>query len=797
MIVWKRLPPGLSRTRALTGSPCYLGRDLRPPATLTVLRLAACAAFLALHPARTAAQASPLGAVDGRVVVAADGTAPVGVPGARITIAGHASFALSGADGRYVLAGIPAGPATLRVQLLGYRPFERSIRVPAGDTLRVNVSLRPEAQFLSTVETRARTEDAERFLARPNIGVSTIESATIRNIPSAGEPDVARIAQLMPGVVARNDFNTGLIVHGGEADQNLVLLDGFPIHNPFHLGGLFGTFIDATVGSLELMSSAMPARFGGRLSSVLDVHWAQDTRRGVHATIDISALAATGVLSGAFGGDRGTWSVAGRRTYADALQSIFTDNVFPYHFSDFHARATYELPGGARLSATGYRGKDILDANLAEFSADSLPTKAGRGTWGVDWGNEVLGIALSRTFSAVTLEQRVSSSGFKTRLDLGDGAETQRSAIRDLRLGGAALLHGERHDATIGYELATHRISYSSGSSQTGIDDFDVRQRPVTSAAFVDDVWRVAPRLLVEGGLRVETLSSRNWVGFSPRLSLKYFVRPDLALTAGAGRVTQWMQSLAGDGPLRYFDIWIASDSFIPVATAWQYVAGVERRRDAGSLRVEAFVKRYDRVLQANWSDDPSRRGDEFFLAEGLSYGADAYARWQRESGVSGWLSYSYGLSSRTRDGVTWAPGHDRRHDLDVVVTRPMGKYRLGAHFGFATGTPYTPSVGEIVRRVYDPARDSWGTGNPRLSLEPLGGARNSERFPPNHRIDLEVSRELMYRGATLSPYVSLVNAYNAKNVFVYRYDYSTDRPTRRAISQFPILPSLGMRIAF
>ena len=173
------------------------------------------------------------------------------------------------------------------------------------------------------------------------------------------------------------------------------------------------------------------------------------------------------------------------------------------------------------------------------------------------------------------------------------------------------------------------------------------------------------------------------------------------------------------------------------------------------------------------------------------------YARWQPASGVSGWLTYSYGLSSRTRDGVTWAPGHDRRHDVDAFATWQLSKYRLGAHFGFATGTPYTPSVGQIVRRVYDPARDAWGTGDPRLLLEQLGAAHNSARFPPTHRLDLDVSRELLYHGATLTPYLSVVNAYNAPNVFVYRYDYSTDRPTRRAISQFPILPSAGVRIAF
>jgi hypothetical protein len=154
-------------------------------------------------------------------------------------------------------------------------------------------------------------------------------------------------------------------------------------------------------------------------------------------------------------------------------------------------------------------------------------------------------------------------------------------------------------------------------------------------------------------------------------------------------------------------------------------------------------------------------------------------------------------VSTRSRDGMRWTPGHDRRHDLDIVATWRLTKYRFGARFGFATGTPYTPIVGEIARRTYDPSRDSWGTGNPRLWIEALGGVRNAARFPATHRLDLDASREFQFRGATVSPYISVVNAYNAHNVFVYLYDYSTDAPTRRAISQFPVLPSLGVRVAF
>jgi hypothetical protein len=566
------------------------------------------------------------------------------------------------------------------------------------------------------------------------------------------------------------------------------------------VGGLFSTFMDATVGGVDLLAGAFPARYGGRLSSVLDVRSAEDARAGVHGSADVSALGASARMSGSVGGGRGTWSLAARRTYADAAAAIFTTNIFPYHFRDFHGRATYLLPRGVRLAATAYGGKDVLDLNLAKYQSDSNPSTASSGQWALDWGNRVVGVSAAKDFGArATVEQRVSASAFSTVLDLGEGASVQRSEIRDLRVGGSLLARWAAHDGSLGYEVATHRIRYTSGSERTGTAEFDLAQRPVTAAAWVEDLWRLSPRWLVQGGVRAEALSGREWMALSPRASVKFFATPELALTAGAGRVTQLLHSLAGDGPWRYFDVWVASDPYIPVGSAWHWVAGSERRLGgAGTVRLEGFLKHYDRVLEPNRAEDPGRRGDEFYPARGTSYGLDLFARWQPGSGrAGGWVSYSYGVSSRERNGVRWAPGHDRRHDLDVVASWRLAKYRLGARFGYATGTPYTPIVGEVARRVYDPSRDRWGTGDPQLYVESLGGRRNSARFPANHRLDLDASRELRFGAATVAPYVSVVNAYNAKNVFVYFYEYSTDRPYRRAISQFPVLPTAGVRVAF
>ena len=764
-----------------------------------IAQFAAFGALISLLPGLLRGQTPATGVIAGRVKAGADSAIATPARGATVLVVGTELGTTTGTNGRFLLERVPAGAVIIRVRLLGYRAADRAIEVRAGDTVRVDLVLHPEARLLSTVRVDADAADVEAFLSKPNVATVALDAKAMASIPTVGEPDVVRVAQLLPGVVARNDFNTGLNVRGGEADQNLILLDGHPIYNPFHLGGVFSTFMDATVEAVELTTGAFPVRYGGRLSSVLDVRSADDPRPGVHGSSDLSVLAASARLAGSLGGEHGTWSLAARRTYADAVTSVFTSHLFPYHFRDFHGRMTYALPGNVRAAVTAYAGKDVLDANFAEFASDSAPSRASEGRWAIDWGNRVIGVTLAKDIGgSATIEQRISHSHFSTRLDLGDGAFGQRSRVGDVRLAGSLLLRGAAHDRAMGYELATHRVRYSSGSSQTATTDFDIVQRPLVAAAWIDDLWRVSPRWLVQGGLRAEVLRGRDWAALSPRISIKYFATSDLALTAAGARVTQWLHSLAGDGALRFFDVWLASDSLTPVASAWHWVAGAEQRvADVGSVRLEGYVKRFDRVLEADWSEDPARRGDEFFEAKGRSYGVDLLARWRSKRGVAGWVAYSYGVSSRWRDGMRWAPGHDRRHDVDVVATWPLAKYRLGIRVGYATGTPYTPIVGEIARRMYDPSRDRWGTGNPDIHVEALGTARNSARFPSTHRLDLDVSREFQLRGATLTPYVTIVNAYNAKNVFIYLYDYSTDRPTRRAISQFPILPSVGARVAF
>ena len=772
--------------------------------------------LLLVMPVATRAQSGGTGVVVGRVAEHGTGAprpgASVGIVGATDSTRGTSTDAA----GRFVIPRVAAGTHVLQARLIGYRALERAIIVRGGETTHVEFSLERDATPLRPVRTEAPSAERELFESRPNVAAVSLSARAMEGVPRLGEADVIRVVQLLPGVAARNDFSTGLNVRGGEADQNLILIDGYPIYNPFHLGGLFSTFMDGTVRDISLLTGGFPARYGGRLSSVLDVRSVRDARPGLHGAAELSALGATGQLGGALGGGDGSWTVAARRTYADRLVDLFSDEVLPYHFRDVHGHATHLLPGNVRLAVTAYDGEDVLDVRLSEVQDDSSSASAGEGDFFFRWGNRVVGGTLSRTFESdggarflgwrlgdsVSVEQRVSRSTFATFLDLGQGSSRLRSDLGDTRFAGALTAHAARHEWTLGYDVSSLRLSTESGSSQTSLQAEERRQRGTALGVYVDELWRVSPRWLVQAGVRAERLSARDWSAVSPRLSVKHFLTPDMALTAAAGRFTQWIHSLGReDSPVRIFDAWVASDSVTPVATAWHALAGFERRLGSvRQVRIEAFHKRYDRLLESSLSQDPARVGDEFVPIEGRSYGVDVLLRQfeGNESGLSGWLAYTWVVSSREEAGVRYFPGHDRRHNVNLVASWRRGAYWLGARFGYASGTPYTRIMGQFVRRTYNPVTNQWDDpGRPPADVDGIGGPRNGERLPATKRLDLNLSREFRRGRAIITPFVSVVNAFNAENVFLYIYDYGQVPATRRSISQFPIVPSAGVSVVF
>ena len=720
------------------------------------------------------------------------------LPGAAVRIVGTQNGTVADSGGRYEIGRIPVGWIRVRARLIGYEDREALINLNDGETRILDFHLTESITTLGTVRTEAKAAEREVFEDRPNLGVTMLPAKVLSRIPRLGEPDVLRAAQLLPGVLARNDFTAGLNVRGGEADQNLILLDGYPIFNPFHLGGLFGTFIEGSVSGLELRTGGFPAPLGGRLSSVLDVKSSEETRSGVHGSGTVSLLATSGTVGGMFDGDKGTWMIAGRRTYADKVLKAFAMNYLPYYFKDRSAHVTWRPFARTRVSATVYDGLDNLTGDLATAN-----DAAGGGNFLFYWGNRVAGVTLEQRLSdSLTLQQRVSYTRFRTALDIGDpasGASTIRleDSVTEVTVAGSLELRRGAHAPSIGYSFSRDHMAYVANSESASLELVNERQEPASASAYVNDVWRPSDRFMVEGGLRYEWLQQSRWHSVSPRLAMKYFVAKDAALTAAVGRYSQWLHSLAReDIPVRLFDFWTASDSLVDVARATHYVLGGERWFGTSRfVRLETYVKQYDRLLEANPFEEREVHGDEYTRLTGRSYGADLLLRQLEHGPWSGWLAYTYTFSTRASDTARFYPGQDRRNNVNLLVSyRKSPKTTLSARLGYASGTPYTYIVGQLKQRVFDISTGQWDTDGPPISIQVVGGPRNAMRLPATQRLDFTVTRE-MKKGVLFTPFLSIVNLYNAHNVFMYDFNYEASPPTRTAYSQIPFFPSIGVTI--
>ena len=724
--------------------------------------------------------------------------------------------------GRFTFRDVPPGAVRVRAASFGFEPTDTTVLVRAGASLTVTLRMRVLPQSLAPVNTIAKTPERGRFEEQATPSVVSISGAEVRRVPAIGETDVLRSVALLPGVIARNDFSAGFNVRGGEADQNLVLLDGIPIYNPFHLGGLFGTFIDKAVSGVDVITGAFPTRYGGRLSSVLDVKSLEETRRGAHGTAEVSMLSSSLFSGGSLATGKMSWNFAVRRTYADkVVEWIRGSNDFPYHFSDaqFHGRLL--LPKGGTLGLTAYVGKDLLyhkedPRQVVVFPTPGEPVATDDDEESVtfDWGNRIAGLTLDQPLGPrTTLNQRLAYTRFSTHFDVPDEKIFLGQSVDEVQLGGSITHARERHTITAGYEAARYVTSYREQFANFTRDDDDfqfpdplatdgdttMRQRPVTGALFAEDSWKPNEKWLVRGGLRGEYVSGANWLGASPRLSVKYFVSPTLAITAAGGRYTQWMRAMRNeDLPLRVFDLWLASEKNIPVSTSNHFVLGAERwLSDRRFVRVEGYGKTYDRLSEPASSVDPRVRPSLLRYYDGRSYGLDVYLRQLERNGVSGWVSYSYGVTTRERNGTSYWPAHDRRHNANVVASYApsTSRWALGSHLGLATGTPYTGWAGVMNRYRYDPIRNVWEAQFSGGDDDTVRGQRNGERFPFYWRLDVSAERRFQVGGAVVKPYLNIVNVFNRKNVFLYTLDADESPPLIKGASQFPILPSLGIRM--
>ena len=404
---------------------------------------------------------------------------------------------------------------------------------------------------------------------------------------------------------------------------------------------------------------------------------------------------------------------------------------------------------------------------------------------------------------SLALGQRVSTTRYDIHVDAPDNLFRAMNRITDVRTGGSVTLYRPRWTHEIGYELSSVQSSYyANGPAGFGdlIPLIHWSSADHTTSVYGDVLWRPLASLIINGGLPMDALDGGRGSVVLPRLSLKYFLTPDLAFIAATGRYAQWVHSLGREEELvQPFQFWVSSASAPSVSR--DAILGLERwitpRR---VFHAEAFHKRYERLLIPNSVHAFDVPGDEFVPVSGTSlHGADVLAppparrrEVQRVAGVHVRRDHARGA-----DGVDYYPTQDRRHNLNLVGSWRAGAYALGARVHLASGAPYTPIIGEFVRAVYDPAAKRWVFDNAQPPRQDIPGEFHSARVPFYHRVDASVRRNGHIRGASFAPYLSIVNLLNAKNPAGYIYSYNTNRPERSSFPNLPFAPTFGVSIGY
>ncbi len=806
-----------------------------PPASVVVART----------PIRAAAMhGQPATRLHGIVVDAATGT-PVR---ATITVTGTGTGAgTSGrtvrtdAAGQFAVGALPAGAMTVRVTAFGYRAARATVQPSEGADSALRFALQVLPRVLEGVRTTAAaTAERAGFEGAAGPAVTSLSARELLTIPAVGEPDALRAASLLPGIAARNDLWAGFNVRGGESDQTQVRLDGIPIFSPFHLGGLFSTFIPDAVGEVDARAGALPASYGGRLSGVLDVGSTEERRGGLHGTAQLSVVSAAATLGGSLAAGRGSWNLAVRRTYADAFSDLVgRKGAFPYHFQDAELHAAMLVPGGGTLAFTAYAGLDLLNPAAYAGSGSTDLLGGTDNTFRFGWGNQAAGLAFTQPLgTSAEFVQRVSYSGYRTRYEDATAGARLANQIAEVRVAGevtrrvgqtsgAASDGGAAHTLRAGYELsglATHYDEHISAvaadelNANIAIADTAFSQRSGAMALFAEDAWTPTAALSIRPGVRIERVPNADWHGVSPRLAVKLRATDDLAFTFATGRYAQWTHAVRNeDLPVRIVDVWLASDRQVPVSTGTELVAGTELWRggghDATLVRIEGYAKRFADLVEPAAALDPRLRPSELRRFGGTSRGVDVLVRrfgggpTEGTTGIAtggragGWLSYSYAISRRELGDESYYPAHDRRHDLNLVGSyRLAARTTLGARIGVASGTPYTGYVGSYARWSYDPVLRRWrapGSGATSARDEQIRTARNADRYPTYERLDLSAHRQFRLRGLDGDAFINVVNVFNNRNVLLYTFDTSETPPRVAGISQLPFLPTLGARFAF
>ncbi len=727
---------------------------------------------------------------------------------------------ISNSYGFYSLS-LERGEVFVEFSIIGYN--KKIYKLDLNKDTTINVSLE-----LSSVSIKDILVTGEATIVeKTRTSVIDIPVRQIKKIPALlGEVDILKSIQLLPGVQSGNEGSSGFYVRGGGPDQNLILLDGVPVYNASHLFGFFSVFNADAVKNVRLTKGGFPARFGGRLSSVLEIDMKEGNMKKFAGDFSVGLIASKFTFEGPLSKDKTSFIVSGRRTYADLLIKPFTprDENGGYYFYDFNFKINHKLSQKDRLYLSGYTGKDLFYIDFTETW--------GNGTddinFGLGWGNETACLRWNHLFNDKLFSNTsLIYSRYAFNLDQNFNFEEDTSytnfnfnylsGIEDI---GVKIdfdyIPNPNHYIRFGFSYTNHSFKpgeldlgfYQSFNPSTNIDTtfiFSQRRKANDMFFYIEDDFKIGDKLKINAGLHSSAFSVSDslYYSFQPRISARYLIKKDWSLKLSYAEMKQNIHLLTNSSAGLPTDIWVPATDSVPPQQSKQiaFVIATKFKDGLYELSLESYYKKmYDLITYKEGSAFTSAQNWETSVetgGQGEAYGFELFLQKQKGS-TTGWIGYTLSWTNRQFDNINfgeWYPyKYDRRHDFSLVLSHSFNKnFDLGLTWVYGTGISFN-----FPQAVY------WGLSETDyIPLIESYGSRNSTRMNPYHRLDLGLNFSKKNTKYNFFRTVSfgIYNLYNRKNpFFVYLSEgrgAANGETVARQISLFPIIPSITYNIKF
>lgn len=752
------------------------------------------------------------------------------LPGASIIIS---NLKTGTTTNNYGFFTITLSPSTIHVIITntGYKPFEREIEL--SNDLQLNVKLIANTNLDEVIVTGRRSQPIEQQTQMSRV---SIPIALIKSMPRfLGETDVLKTLQLLPGVSQGAEGTSGILVRGGGPEQNLILLDGTPIYNPSHFLGIFSTFNGDAIKNVELYKGGFPARFGGRLSSVVDLVMKDGNMKNFHGEGSIGLIASNLTLEGPIKKDRTSFLVSGRRTYLDLIGGPLAKKSDPdlknlgAYFYDFNAKLHHIISDKDRLFVSFFSGKDIFNVKSSYEKARYKESNTAK----VNWGNTIGTFRWNHIFNnRLFANTLVNYTKYKFLSDfIFEDQDSNYHNIVSAKYSSAIEDIGGRidfdyrpspeHSIKAGISGTLHQfrpgaLSFKSGDinkPETNTTFNNQVQSSPELGLYAEDDWLISNKLKLNAGVHLSSFKAKtNWYGsVQPRIGLRYLLPADIAIKASYAQMAQYVHFLTNNSSTLPTDLWVPSTDKIKPMLSKQWALGFAKTIFDGKVEasLEGYYKKMNGVIEyiegASYLNSSVDSWDTKVEAgKAKAWGAEFLLQ-KKVGRTTGWVGYTLSWSDRQFPNINFGKKffykYDRRHDVEVVVTHKINKHwDVSGSWQFQTGSPFTLPVA-----LYEGAGRNNRGASPYNYFESLNyiKGRNEFRLLNYHRLDAGITWTKQKKRYEKSWNFSLYNAYNKKNPFYYylgreeNTGQTGNRMVLKGLTLLPIIPSVSYKFKF